>query len=275
MSTHNLNLPANCQAVVDRFVTACQADHRILAAFLGGSYARGTADKFSDLDLYLIIADKNFDSFCEQRDAFLQQLGEPVFLEDFAIPNFVFLIFADGLEVELGYGCESQFQHIHSGPYKVLLDKTHILSGVIFSNQEPEPVEQLEKLRCLIFWFWHDLSHFITAVGRDQLWWAHGQLEELRRSCVILARVQNNFLDSHAEDEAYFKLEQAMPVSELAMLQTSFCQMEREEMLEAGSVIVRFYKKLAIPLALSHGISYPETLEKVMVQRMESMRRGN
>ncbi len=125
----------------------------------------------------------------------------------------------------------------------------------------------------MIFWFWHDLSHFITAVGEINL--VGSRSTGSCAALVLSGRVQNNFLDSHAEDEAYFKLEQAMPVSELAMLQTSFCQMEREEMLEAGFVIVRFYKKLAIPLALSHGISYPETLEKVMVQRMESMQRGN
>lgn len=32
------------QRLVDRFLAVCQADERVIAAFLGGSYARGTAD---------------------------------------------------------------------------------------------------------------------------------------------------------------------------------------------------------------------------------------
>lgn len=51
------DMPAHHQAVVARFVAACQADERVLAAFLGGSYAAGTADARSDLDLYAIISD--------------------------------------------------------------------------------------------------------------------------------------------------------------------------------------------------------------------------
>ena len=36
---------------------ACQQDDRIVAAFLGGSYVTGTADDYSDLDLYLLTTD--------------------------------------------------------------------------------------------------------------------------------------------------------------------------------------------------------------------------
>jgi len=42
-------------------------------------------------------------------------------------------------------------------------------------------------------------------MGRHQLWWAQGQLEVLRRCCVNLARLQNNFSDTDAGEEAYFK----------------------------------------------------------------------
>ncbi|HEX6383969.1 MAG TPA: nucleotidyltransferase domain-containing protein [Anaerolineae bacterium] len=48
----------NHQIVIDRFVASCRADERVVAAFLGGSYARGAADEYSDLDLYLITTDR-------------------------------------------------------------------------------------------------------------------------------------------------------------------------------------------------------------------------
>jgi len=89
-----------------------------------------------------------FDAFYAQLHAFLQLLGEPVDIEDFDIPNIVFFILADGTEGELGFGCESQFD---SGPYHVLLDKKGILTDMVFPDPEPDPGEQREKLRRLIY----------------------------------------------------------------------------------------------------------------------------
>jgi predicted nucleotidyltransferase len=94
------------QAIIDRFIAACQIDERVVAAFLGGSYARGTADTFSDLDLCLITTDDSHADFIAGREAFMRQLGEPVFLEDFDHPDIVFYVFANGAEGELGIGRE-------------------------------------------------------------------------------------------------------------------------------------------------------------------------
>jgi len=176
MASDTIQLPRHHQRVLDHFVAACQADRRVVAAFLGGSYATGAADAHSDLDLGLIAADAAYEDFLAGRAAFVRQLGEPLLLEDFERPNAVFFILADGAEAELAIGRESEFADIHGGPYRVLLDKKGIIEGVVFPWAEPDPAEQTEALRRLIYWFWHDLSHFITAMAREQLWWAHGQL---------------------------------------------------------------------------------------------------
>src|SRR5438093_9783266 len=42
------------QTVLQRVVAACESDTRVVAAFLGGSFAAGRADEQSDLDIYLI-----------------------------------------------------------------------------------------------------------------------------------------------------------------------------------------------------------------------------
>lgn len=272
MTSLETKLPPQHQAVLNRFVIACQADARIVAAFLGGSYARQTADAYSDLDLYVITTDEAFHDFCAQRYAFVQRLGKPLFVEDFDIPHMVFYILADGAEGELGIGRESQFELINTGPYDVVLDRHGILTSAAFPGHAPDLVEQAKELRRLMYGFWHDVSHFITALGRGQLWWAQGQLEELRRQCVRLARLRNNFSDDEAGEEVYFKLEKAMPVEQLAALEVTFCPLEAEAILQAGQVIVRFYKEVALPLAQTHAIAYPKALEGVMVHRLEQLR---
>ncbi len=269
MDYQELRLLPQHRAFVNRFVQACRADDRIIAAFLGGSNAKGTADAYSDIDLCLITTEEAYEDFFARREAFLHLLGELVFLEDFGIPDIAFFIFSDDTEGELYFGSESHLDHIHSGPFRTLLDKKNILAGAVFPAFEPPPSEQAEKLRREIYWFWHELSHFITAMGRGQLWWAHGQLEVLRSICVNLARLRNNFSDTGVGEEAYFKIEKSMPVEQLAALQGTFAPMEENTMLKAGLAIVRFYRELAPPLAQMHGLPYPQGLERVMMDRLE------
>jgi predicted nucleotidyltransferase len=271
MHSQQLQPPHHQQVIMTRFVAACQADERVEAAFLGGSYARGTADACSDLDLYLVTTDEAYDDFFAGRQAFLRLLGEPVLLEDFNGYGFdmVIFIFADGTEGELVLGRESHFTHIHGGPYRILLDKKGILAGVVFPWYEPAQAEQTETLHHLVYEFWHDLSHhFITPMARGQIWSAYGALEDLRLTCVNLVRLRQNF---QAAPEGYEKVEQAIPVEQLAPLQATFCPLEQAAMLQAALVIVRFYQELAPPLARAHRITYPADLERVVSDRLEQL----
>jgi predicted nucleotidyltransferase len=256
------------QAYIDRFTDLCQSDDRIVAAILYGSHASGTADPYSDLDLSLVIREGAFDDFVAERDTFIRSWGEPLFLEDFDLLNFVFIIFGDGPEVELWINPESQLKINYGGPYKVLLDKRNLFDGTEFPRTQPPHTDRVETLRRQVYWFWHDLSHFIAAMGRGQLWWAYGQLEELRRYCMNLVRFRNNFWDGDIGEEPYFKLEVAIPVEQLSPLAGTFCPLEADAMLKASLVILKYYKELAIPLAHTYAIPYPDKLEEIMVRRL-------
>jgi hypothetical protein len=226
-------------------------------------------DAYSDLDFRLIVTDEAYDDFLIGREAFIRLLGELVFLENYHDrgTDCVFSIFSDGTEAELALGHESHFNHLYVEPYRVLLDKKSILRGAVFSWQEPTQAEQIETLRRLLNWFWHDLSHhFITPMARGQLWSAYGALEDMRLTCVNMARLRQNFSN---QAEGYEKVEQAVPVEQLAPLQATFCLMERDAMLQAALAIVRFYQELAPPLAQAHSILYPADLARVMSSRLE------
>jgi hypothetical protein len=256
------------QRFIDRFVDACRADTRVVAAFLGGSYAKGAADAYSDLDLCLITSDAAYESFYAGRAVFLQGLGELVFMEVFDRPNIVFGMFAEGLDVELCLGSESHMAQLHCGSYQVLLDKAGLLEGAVFPMDAPPHAEQAETLRRTIAWFWHDLAHFIAAMGRGQLWWAQSQLSELRRYCVNLPRLERNFA---AEAIGYEKIDQNLPPEQLASLRATYCPLEHHAMLEAGWIKLRFYQDLAPRLAQQHGLVYPDRLERMMIDRLKHL----
>lgn len=266
------DLAAQRRALIERFVAACQADARVIAAFLGGSYAREAQDAYSDIDFGVITTDDAYNAFFADRSSFIRSLGEPAFFEDWRgnQGDVVFFTFPDGVECELMLGRQSQFRRMHSGPYKVLLDKVHVLDGVVFPVVEVAPADQVAALRDMISWFWHDLSHhFISPLARGQVWSAYGALQDLRLFCVNLMRLTVNFA---GELDGYEKVEQAVPLERLAPLEASCCGLERVTMLQAAFVIVRYFRELAVPLAHQHGIAYPAALERVMMARLEGLR---
>ena len=261
----------NHSGVIARFVDACAADDRIVAAFLAGSYATGMADAYSDLDLGVITTDEAFADVIADRRALISRLGEPVFLDHFARAWNVFFILADGTEGEIFFGHEGALEEIDVGPFEPLLDKRGILAGAEFPFSPPDPDAQREQLRQIVNWFWHELSHFITALGRDDLWWAYGQLEALRGHCVNLMRLQHG---AEAQEEPYEKLAKAIPVSELASLRTTFCPMERQAMFDAAVVIVRFFREHAPRVADAYGSEYPAALAQLLSDRLDELDAG-
>ena len=194
-------------------------------------------------------------------------------MEDFDSPNFVFLIFPDGSEVEISFGRESQLNEIFNAPCKVLLDKKNIFTNIVPSKRPVKEEEQRERLRRLIYWFWHELSHFTTALARRQLWWAQGQLGTLRLYCINLARLRNDFYDQEVGVEGYFKVEKAIPIEQLSALKDTYCPMEEVAMLESAKVIVPFFRELATSLAATHGIMYPDRLDAVILEKLEKLQK--
>lgn len=258
--------------VLSRFVDACSADDRIAAAFLCGSHARGKADEYSDLDLGVITSDDALENVMAERAALVRQLGEPVFMEDFGHDRLAFFILADGTECEVVFGREGALEELDVGPIVTLVDKNGILDGTEFPLPQPDPEERREQLRQVLNWFWHDLSHFVAALGRGELWWAHGQLEALRRYCVNLVRIEHGV---EAQDEAYEKLEKAVPVSDLAELQATFCPMERDAVLRAAVDVVSFFREHAPRVAEAYGSKYPAELERLMCDRLDRLSLGS
>jgi hypothetical protein len=254
--------------VLDRFVAACRADARVVAAFVTGSQATGTADAHSDLDLGVVTTDAAYEAFPAGGEAFVRLLGEPVFVERFSAGGPLFFVLADGTEGELAIGRESDFTRVAAGPHRVLLDKTGILAGATFVGHRLDAAEQREVVRQQVVWFWHDLSHFITAMARGQHWWAYGQIEALRRFCVNLARLRHDPSDTDVGTECYWKIDNALPAKELLALQETICPMQPVAMLAAARTIVRLYQALAPPLAQAHGIGYPAALERIVLDRL-------
>jgi hypothetical protein len=265
MDLAELPLSPHHRGFVERLVAACEADARVAAALLGGSYARGDADASSDLDLSIIVEDDAYEAFYAGRAAFLGGLGELLFLEHFGLDHLAFTIYADDTEAEIALASPGRLGQIQCGPFLALFDRRGLLEGAAFPPHTPGSDEQREELRRRIVWFWHDLSHFITAMARGQHWWAYGQLDELRRYCMNLARIKT---DPEGELCGHEKVDLALSADDLAPLASTCTPLERAAMLQAGHALVCRYQELARPLAAARGLPYPAKLEGLMLGRL-------
>jgi hypothetical protein len=257
----------NRHQIIERFRGACQEDDRVLAAFVGGSFASGAVDEFSDLDLYAIIASGAYDQFLVDHREFFEGFSEPVFLEhfdEFGFDMFVFIL-ADGTQGELALAEPEQFTHIHGGPYKVLVDKPGLLEDVEFPWQKPTSSQQLEQLRKHLNWFWRDLSLFSVAMGRGRHWTAVGYLQSMRLRCIHLLRIDNDF---SSWSDGYEKVEPAVGNRALRHLQKTLAKLGTKEMLAAVETLVVLYLRVALRLAEQHSIPYPHAAERAVLDEL-------
>jgi hypothetical protein len=251
------------ERMVRRLGALCQADPRIVAAFIGGSLATGAADEYSDVDAYLIVEDGAYTSFLAEREAFMCQLGEPVLLEHFNGFGFdmVLFVFADGVKGELALAEASDFLHIHHGPYRVLVDKAGLLEGVTFPVERVVIEEQRQHLLGHIKAFWRGFLVISQALGRGTLLSAATYLEDVRRRLVSVCRLSADFRDTGGHP----RLEAVLPPDLQETLVDVFPPLERQAMVEAARRMADLFRELARSLATQQGVTYPDALQRTVL----------
>ncbi|MGE5225462.1 MAG: aminoglycoside 6-adenylyltransferase [Planctomycetaceae bacterium] len=261
--------PKDRERIIERFTELCERDERIVAAFLGGSLARDADDRFSDLDLCIVFADAALRDIEVNRAAMIAELGTPLFLEDWGEDDPVlFAILADGTEIELHRIPEGRLREVEVGPIRPLLDRGGILAGLELPLSAPHPDELRDECRRLLAWFWHDVAHTVAAIGRGQLWWAHGQVEALRGYCVNVVRLEQR---SAPGGEPYWKIEEEIAVASLAPLAATIVPLDRAALTRAASELVAFFGAHGRRAAEAYDLPYPDELERLMLRELDAV----
>ncbi|HEX6475066.1 MAG TPA: aminoglycoside 6-adenylyltransferase, partial [Candidatus Limnocylindria bacterium] len=203
------------EQLLERMTTVAADDPRIVGLVLYGSRAAGTADAYSDMDVGVISTDAAVEEVIRDRAALIGRVGEPLFLEDFGEPANAHVILADGVAFE--FIVRAIGKVVDDGPHRIVLDKNGHLAVALARKAEPDVVASSdEEVRKLIHYFWHEVEHVVTALGRQQLTWAHGGLEEMRGICLRLGRI--NAGAEPEDEEPYWKVDGALDEAFLVRL---------------------------------------------------------
>jgi len=250
-------------------VAACRADDRVVAAFLGGSRARGADDTFSDIDVTVLVRDDHLESFRSDRPAFLGEVGRLLFLEDFGLEHVTFAIFEDGVELELHAWPIGELGAIEAGPHRLLYDPQGLLEGAAFTEIPPDAEALRDELRQVLMWFWHELDPLQTALGRGQIWWAAGQLEQVRNACVRVARLEGGV--GSGGDEPYWKIDAEFPTDGLEPLRPTFVPPDLAAMLAAALGLLAFFREHGRAAARRMDVPYPDELDALIGGALERL----
>ncbi|GHO79318.1 hypothetical protein KSD_70890 [Ktedonobacter sp. SOSP1-85] len=183
--SHTRQYTAARDALLDQVTRALQEDERFLAAWLAGSFGRGTQNQFSDLDLHVVVADAYSEALCasswresgrttDKRLALFKQFGTPSVIYD-AHQNapaggaFTYVLYAESaINIDWMLIPEVGAQREHDS--LLLFDKVGI---PLEKPEEPETQEErVERMSKNVSGFWmfatagisnlvrHDFLHF-------------------------------------------------------------------------------------------------------------------
>src|SRR5262245_51448306 len=157
------------QAIIERAAKELPVDERILAVYLIGSYGSGQADRFSDVDVHLVVTDDSVDWFRDHWADVLRKLSGPTVLAD-AIPGLIggLGITPDWLHVDLVVHPLGSFDRFQYDGIRVLFDR----DGTLFPDgdipaKHGRPGEPYWPAATVNLFFYF-LGNLVTVLGRDE-----------------------------------------------------------------------------------------------------------
>lgn len=155
--------------MIQRAQERLPADDRVLAVYLIGSYATGAEDRFSDLDVHLVVTDASIGWFEQHWDDVLHELAGPTVFTD-RLPGLAggLGITPDWLHVDLIAHSLGSFDRFQYDGVRVLFDR----DGTLFPDGD-QPAEHgrpgtpywPENVVPMFLYF---LGNLVTVLGRDE-----------------------------------------------------------------------------------------------------------
>jgi predicted nucleotidyltransferase len=217
------NRQAERDELLARVVKLLASDERVVAAWLYGSLGRGEGDAWSDIDLWVVVADEHIGEIVAGRHEFNAGFGTPLIVVD-APQNAP----AGGAFLSVVYGdLPSGPQHVdwtwqtrkdalvpHDA--KVLFDRGGL--PVADAPQPLAPGERVKQAEKQIGFFWMMVPIVAKAIVRRQPWVALNLLTLLRYTLDEVAWLTGKSADRPLHPTRSVDPPPTQPVEQLAFL---------------------------------------------------------
>jgi hypothetical protein len=147
--------------------SAVDSDTRIRAAWLEGSLGRGNADRYSDIDLHLLMDKESVESFREGAEAWLSAIRPLVLYRLMFNGAMINALTLDGLRLDAWLHTDETIA-IDERKAQIWIDR----EGALTPGKRPEPPQPAAlatRLEQQIAEFWRCIALTPSVVGRGEL----------------------------------------------------------------------------------------------------------
>lgn len=249
-------------ALAQRLARMLQRDARVLAVFLEGSLADGSADAYSDIDWVVVTEHREpVASLCQGH---LGQCAELVYWRRSEGPSFAFRgITADWLRCDVTLLTPQEIRQRNRRSLHVLWDRARVAETLSAGSGDPE--QATRDLERLIDDFLRDLGLLPVLIGRGEYRLGVAAAGRLRAHLTALLLETDGApgrgaalrLDPFLSEESRSVLD-AVPAAEPS----------RESVIEAHIACARAFLPRAQALGEALGLAWPERFEAVTLQAL-------
>jgi hypothetical protein len=267
-----LSLPSGTQHLLvhrGRLENVCRiamGEPGILGMLIGGSFASGEADIYSDLDMQLVVEDDAVEATAGELRRMAEKAGPVVaafFAEHVGLPHMLIVMYRDLIHADFEPLARSRVAPRNAGlAAHVLWERDGIVSSALPGKYEEDLAADLRWIEDRMWtWSWY----VQTKVLRGELYEALDGLQYIRDNVLfrLLAMQRGERASGARRVEARTgtwtrQFAETLPV------------LSKESMLTALRASMALYQRLADPLLDRHGVEESGDARAVVLEALEA-----
>lgn len=240
---------------------ALQAHPAIKAAWLSGSFGRGNADRYSDIDLNLLLDAAGVDNFRQEAQAWLNALRPLVLYRPMFDGRMLNCLTVDGLRLDLWLHTDAV--PLDERRVQVLLDREKTLQ---FGARATPPDADALKDRLLqqIGEFWRCIALTPAVIGRDE------RIVSLIGLTVEVNLLTDVIITGYGieRDSGVKRLNPFLPAALRQEIEEAlaFDGLTNSSLAQAHLALARIMQEEGRQLAARHGFEYPIKIETAALE---------
>ena len=152
---------------IDGLAAKAEADPRIRAAWLAGSFGKKTADRWSDVDAHLLVDPAALNEFREEVETWLAEIRPLVFMRMMFNGRMVNAMTDEAMRLDVWLHDEERAE-VTLGESRVLYEKESPLAWQPSPGDALTPAAAAELLNRTVPEFWRCVAMLPVVVGRDE-----------------------------------------------------------------------------------------------------------
>jgi hypothetical protein len=249
------------QPYIDAVTAKVEADPRIKAAWLEGSFGHGTPDRYSDLDFHFLLGEHELPAFRADIESWLSTIRPLVLCTLMFEGRMVNALTRDGLRLDLWFHTGDSAT-IDPAKAQVVFNR----GDYIHFRQEPASTDLLavaQRLERQTQEFWRCIALLPSVVGRQELITAFLGLS------VETNLVTDLLLTGYgiARDRGVKNLNQFLPPEQRQAIEValSLHGLSPASLTKAHLALARIVQQQGRLIAAKHRYTYPDRLEEAVL----------